>query len=363
MELRRLRPNYECQAIKDEVKQLNAVSSKKLHEIQNLSNLIDSLIPSKDTTLIIDFGSGLGYLSEMLSSRYHFKVLGIEGDQAKVDSALKRLKTSSPDVTKKIQYTQHFITESSNEFIEQQIATIDPTEAVIVGLHSCADLTITAIKLFHQIEKVKKLMIMSCCYHRQLKNETKNERFQNLPLSKTFKAALDNVPGSEDMINVAFARLACQHSAVRWRKLSIEDHVQHGHTMFERALVELIPLDGEHVRRNNHTRQVHARSFEEVKLKYSLLKDNGEEVSWQDVHKKRYEEFVNRYPSGDRLSQYLKCLQNCIQGLCEHVIMMDRYAYILEFLAETGQTVKNLEYRKITDDEISPRGFVLIVEK
>lgn len=333
-----------------------------MHEIQNLSHLIGTLIPKNDT-IIVDFGSGLGYLSEILSEKFNFTILGLEGDANKVESAQKRLQNASDINQKSITYNQHFITEESKNFIEAQINSSGAKDAAIVGLHSCADLTITAIKLFHQIETVQKLIIMSCCYHRQLKNETKNERFKNLPLSNTFKAALLAVPGSEDMINVAFARLACQHSAVRWKKLSQEDHKTHGETMFERALVELIPSDGEHIKRNSQTRQVHAKNFDEVKLKYGLQNDAGEEVPWQQVHLEKYQEFTRKYPNGDRLSQYLKCLQNCIQGLCEHVIMMDRYVYILEYLEETGQTVKNIEYRKITKDEISPRGFVLIVEK
>lgn len=331
-----------------------------MHEIQNLTHLIQSLVPPTKE-LIVDFGSGLGYLSEMLVETSNYQILGLEGDAQKVESAQRRLQHF--EKKDQINYVQHFITSESKEFIEEQINSTDTDSAAIVGLHSCGDLTITAIELFHQITAVRRLIIMSCCYHRQLKNETENNRFKNLPLSNAFKEALSLVPGSEDMINVAFARLACQHSAVIWRTITEEQHKRHGETMFDRALIELVPLEGEHLKRNPNTRTLDAVTFEAAKQRYRLVNGAGEDLLWLPIHQQRYEILLEKYRNGSQLSSYLKCLQNCIQGLCEHVIMMDRYAYILEYLKRTGTTVKNLEYRKITNDEISPRGFALIVEK
>jgi len=356
LELRRLRPDYKSFAKyeKGETK-IPGVGLKKMHEIYNLSNLIKDQVNSEN--LIVDFGSGLGYLSQLLWDQFGYRVIGLEGSKDNFETAISRQKTEFPKSEASVQYFEHFIAESSLDFVKNLVGN---QPSAIVGLHACADLTITAIKLFFDLDNVGQLLIMPCCYHRLELVDDREETFKNLPLSRVFRSAL----GSEEarMINVAFARLACQHSAVRWRKQTQEDHEAHGKIMFERALVELLPEEGESIKRNSNTRKLEGQSWEHIKEKYTLLRDNAPK-QWSDIHEAKFKSLVAKYPNGNRLSQYLKCLQNCVQSLCEHVIMVDRLAFIQEMCESRAIALKTLEYRKIVDDDLSPRGFVLIVEK
>lgn len=322
-------------------------------------------MPDKQT-LLVDFGSGLGYLSKMLFENYGFRVLGIEGCASNCETAIKSQMT--PEYKENVKYVTHFIAENSLELIKTEIKSHslkkdDSIKAGIVGLHACADLTINAIRIFFEMPECNYLIIMPCCYHRMTLKDEITEEFLNLPVSNTMKNILTETKGDPNIINVAFARLACQQSAIRWKKMSKEEHIQHGKNMFERAFVELIPLEGERIVRNPNTRKIDAITFESVQEKYQLADTNGKVIPWSSEHESRFEKYLQQYPDGAKLSQYIKCLQNCIQSLCEQIIMLDRHFYVQELAVMHKIQLKQLEYKKIVNDDLSPRGYVLIVHK
>lgn len=158
-------------------------------------------------TFFLNLNKLQGYVSQLLNQRYGYKVIGLESDEKRIESALKRQKKYFPDSRNQINYIHHFVTENSCNLI-QSLTSDQPF--VITGLHACADLTISAIKLFLNIENCKDLIIMPCCYH---KMEIRDSNFINFPISK----ALNDVYKS-DFINIPFMRLGCQRSSSGWSR-------------------------------------------------------------------------------------------------------------------------------------------------
>ncbi|XP_065368944.1 uncharacterized protein LOC135961373 [Calliphora vicina] len=394
---------------------LKKMNVKKQHEIQRLATVVKETLKlnedehqneEQEKYVLIDFGSGLGYLSEMLYKlNRNLLILGLEADTYRVEAAEKRVKTYMPTAINSIQYRQQFITESSKDFIVktveevfklnyQHVAPQIATNVVIIGLHACADLTITSLKLFLQLPEVQHLIIMPCCYHKlQVCDDTATTtaaalKFRNFPLSESLKQVLlDNEDNVTDKANYAecnddfttylnrpFLRLACQQTLKRWNKCSPTEHHVHGSEMFLRAVAESIKLKDEElefivVKRKEEKIELNSltaeqlQSFETFSRLYSLKsKTTNEFVVWSAQHRKKFCELIEKYPNGGKLAEGLTCLQTSMQKLCENLVLYDRLCYMEETALKMDLKIK-VRYEKIMDEELSPRCYVLIADK
>lgn len=251
IELNRINPHYKnSYSIKDfPNKKLLCVNSKKLYEINYLTEKIHEIC-SNDIDILIDFGSGLGYISQILYEKYNYKILGLELDNERVMQANRCQEKGYAESikTKSIYYVQHIITAESSNYIENQLQKYfqitKDTKIAIIGLHACADLTVDAIKIFLNMKVVTKMVIMPCCYHiMKMKNpiefplNTKNDTFVNIPISEEMQKFAN-------LINRPFLRLAGQQTTYRWKTLSEAKHKQQGNNMFERGIIECIIKSG-----------------------------------------------------------------------------------------------------------------------
>ncbi|XP_051464950.1 probable methyltransferase-like protein 25 isoform X2 [Apus apus] len=66
------------------------MNSKKSHEVQVMSELVDKLANNFGIKQVIDIGSGKGYLSSFLSMQYNLKVYGIDSSNINTNGALER---------------------------------------------------------------------------------------------------------------------------------------------------------------------------------------------------------------------------------------------------------------------------------
>lgn len=129
----------------------------------------------------------------MLYERYGYNVIGIEGNINNVELACKRQETLFKNSKNNVKYVQHYITANSVDDIKGFCSELfrQETDFLIVGLHTCADLTINAIKLFLYTDSCKGIFIMPCCYHKMsLKSGVEDEDF-NKKLNTT-KIEIDN---------------------------------------------------------------------------------------------------------------------------------------------------------------------------
>ncbi|CAC5359329.1 unnamed protein product [Mytilus coruscus] len=67
------------------------MNPKKQHEVSKMAALVHDLIKDSGSDIIVDVGSGLGYLGQTLNKTYGHKVVGIEGKQSHTTSADKRV--------------------------------------------------------------------------------------------------------------------------------------------------------------------------------------------------------------------------------------------------------------------------------
>lgn len=234
---------------------ISGVNPKKLHEINKLSleihNLLSTVSATTENTILIDLGSGLGYLSEFINQKYGYKVLGLEADAERVQTASNRQRKLFPHSINHVHFVQHFINDiESIAFIENELdhrfSINSKTRYALIGLHACADLTIVALRLYLFMQNVTTIAIMPCCYHKMnyCTGDKKCTTFQNIPLSRVMQTAPDSLELWASIINRPFLRLASQQTAARWKCMSEEEHNKHGQNMFQRALLESILDEG-----------------------------------------------------------------------------------------------------------------------
>ena len=340
-------------------KKIKKLSPKKKYEIENLSLVVNSVCKN-ETTQFIDFGSGLGYLSQYLYDQFGYEVLGLDGSSSLVTNAKTRQEKDFPQSIGKVKYLQHFINESSSEFISNNYGSKDENLAII-GLHGCGDLTVTAMKLFFQIDTVKQLIFMPCCYHKMSTNDENPTEFNNFPLSKKLKSKLEDY---SCFLNRSFLRLAGQQSPTKWREMNVEEHWIHGKNMFERALAEAMLGENESMKRVDNTCIHEGRvKFEDITSKYDLTNNqNHSTIEWTAEHQDKFNKLRLDHINGEEQSEYLFCLQTMIQRLCENLVVIDRINFMQEQSKKLNLNI-DIKVKKLSNDKLSPRCLIFIAEK
>lgn len=99
-------------------------------------------------------------------------------------------------------------------------------------------------------------------------------------------------------------------------------------------------------------------TFDGIMGEYCVL-HNDREIPWTQDHSKRYEYYSTKYENGGQLAEILTGLQTAIQEICETVVLLDKVQYVNELSVRN----RSCFIRKITDEELSPRCFALIIER
>lgn len=346
--LNRLKPTYvNKRPNSGDYPKIKGVSPKKLHEIENLSAVINETCSEQLIDVFVDFGCGLGYLTQMLSERYGYCILGIEGNQQNVDTAIKRQEKYFPNSKENVKFVKHFIEIDSANFIKDKIVELfskSVKRIAFIGMHACADLSITSLQLFTSMDAVKSILIMPCCYHKMkiIDPDSETMEFVNVPISEEVKRF------KTDIINRPFLRLASQQTASKWRCQSEEE--LHGESMFIRGVADAILGKDEVLSKVKG--DSNGFDFTRITNRYELVNGN-----WSDTHRKRYDKVIKDNPNGEKLSEILKALQACLQLLCENIVLLDRVCFMRE--QNESEDIK-FTVEKIVDDDISPRCFAFI---
>uniref|UniRef100_A0A0A1X6Z8 Protein RRNAD1 n=2 Tax=Zeugodacus cucurbitae TaxID=28588 RepID=A0A0A1X6Z8_ZEUCU len=305
---------------------LRKMSVKKQHEIMRLTKIIQ--IHCHDIHLLIDFGAGLGYLSQTLCSiNKSWRILGLEANVCRVMGARKRLEQQIPESSERVTYVEQYIEPNTDSAIKYHVSRSGlggTTKWAIIGLHTCADLSVTSIKLFFEISEVKRLVIMPCCYHKL--SQTANGHFLNFPLSNALKSAVAEAGiNMLSYFNRPFLRLACQETSARWRHCSEEEHAAHGEQMFWRAVAEAIIDDETEIIATIPKSQRPNKCWSEMKS-FSIFRQVYKVRSktadvqflvgdmWNNEHKDKFNKIVEKYVKvGPKLAEVLTCLQTTLQ--------------------------------------------------
>lgn len=151
--------------------------TKKSHEVEEMAKLIASICKKQSVPDVLDIGSGKGYLGTFLSLKYQLNVVGIDCSESNSTNALSRsrkfmkywngiLRNKTKvefceDDMKYTPITAHIDTQTDVDFSLE-----NATESVVLtGLHSCGDLSATALRMFVSNPRICATVVVGCCYH------------------------------------------------------------------------------------------------------------------------------------------------------------------------------------------------------
>ncbi|KAF7283257.1 hypothetical protein GWI33_001083 [Rhynchophorus ferrugineus] len=347
------------------------ISEKKVHEIHLLAPVIDEICKYTECDLVIDIGSGLGYLSHMLHQRYGYQVLGLEMSHKFVEQAYNNQNKFYSRSKGHVIFSKLFIDVNSvndiHALIEHHFGL--NRKVCFTGLHACADLSVTVLKLFSTMDNVRALAIMPCCYHRiSTQEDHKNNimTFPNFPCSNTLRKPFEEMECTR-FLQIPFLRLACQDSLDVYMALTeVETKRKLLGLMFRAILEDVAKNENCSPRRLkrkspksndaedafeaylNNLPGSHALIAEPSTVTRAIDKPFLEKMraKWSTVNTERCRGMV----------EALTAFQAVLQVVCENVVLLDR----VEFVRERGF---RCNVRRITDRTISPRCWALIADK
>ncbi len=129
------------------------ISAKKKHEISQIKNYLDQ----KDFHKIIDIGSGAGHLSSILINDNNKEAICLDQEEKFQQIGLKKLERFSPKTLERMTFKKRQINKNSALPIAK--------DSLLIGLHSCGDLSTDLIDLFISSQKGS-LLNYGCCYHK-----------------------------------------------------------------------------------------------------------------------------------------------------------------------------------------------------
>ena len=156
---------------------ISLMTQKKKYEVQLLGNFIINEAKNKNINTIIDIGCGKGYLTNYISMNSNLRTIGIEGDENFTNKMMLRINKIEQIINKentiinKAEGYTSFLTYKTTPEEFKTICKINNNEDIILtGLHPCGDLTPTLMRLFKNIDQIKALIFIGCCYNKLSEN-------------------------------------------------------------------------------------------------------------------------------------------------------------------------------------------------
>ncbi|XP_059094744.1 methyltransferase-like protein 25B [Tigriopus californicus] len=324
----------------------DGIPAKKRHEITRLSQFIGQACQTHSLRKVVDVGSGLSYLDEILVRQWNLSVLAIEGNSSHMERARLRTLDLNPA---SLRLKKAFIANASDlktclaDFLD------DPDEPLsLIGLHCCGDLTPNLLRLFLQLPNLRMISLVPCCYH-QIGPQSPNLCLSNASMNSRYSNSL----------HTHFARrLAAQASVSQWLEQTVADHEAHQIQFGVRAAVQTwVRKHGASLKKR--TRRGYRRSdsprtvggaleafWGRFELQSDQESDPADLLSWVLSHEPSFP-----------LLEKLTGLQMSLQLLLENCILWD----LVEFLRDNGLT--NASLIELFHANISPRNKVLHATK
>uniref|UniRef100_A0A1E1WKS0 Methyltransferase domain-containing protein n=1 Tax=Pectinophora gossypiella TaxID=13191 RepID=A0A1E1WKS0_PECGO len=343
------------------------VSPKKKHEIVYLANELKKVCEENSCEIVVDFGSGLGYLDQLIYETTNLKVLGVECNENHYVGAKKRQRKYHEDSIETVKYIKHTINEHSDEKILEFLTDKfgKSSNFCISGLHACADLTVDGMNLFLKMADAKALVLMPCCYHKMARDGSKDDRFKNFPISNCLKEIFEENKGFE-FLKVPFLRLAAQPPTV---DENLEDLV---FNLLARATVQLYAHKHNFKLKRKKRKAVRIKTvlndfsiyLQDAKKGFALTPENLLSANAPKGENAESDFDLEELHSIWRETQHLKVkaaifilLQNYLQPVIENFVLYDRVLYLQE------KGIEKSRFKKIFDEKISPRCLALISVK
>ncbi|KAK3095107.1 hypothetical protein FSP39_010389 [Pinctada imbricata] len=362
------------------------MNPKKYHEVVCMSAAIHQVAAQSGCSVVVDVGSGLGYLGQVLHKSYNYKIIGLESKGCHTTGAEKRLhKTDSTMGIKNVTFELHDSQESmdqfatviqqccqelrqecdekknqrsaasgisgnglkSSDFLMEKHWDTDNTETekvLMVGLHCCGDLTPIMMKYFKALDFIKGLCCVSCCFHRMKFLDDHNSNCINFPMSCVVRKLCQELEWHPSLYGL---RLAAQETRLGITFIFIR--------MFEIVRVLLVLYSCRWGVQSQADHEYHMKNVAYRGILQLYLNKDGSSPPLDKI-KESLRELYSEQEQYFKYIEPITALQVTLQPLLEWLIYKDRELWLME--QGTNATVK-----PIFDDFISPRNLAIIADK
>lgn len=317
-----------------------------------------------------------GYVCQMLHYLYGYRVLGLERDKENVNRACIRQKKLYPESLTKVKYIHCDVTHDSADMIESILQQEFPsfTNACLIGLHACGDLSASASRIFCKIKSIKLFILISCCYHKLSISKNiqtllqEKQYFHNFPTSNCLREtiAMHNFDIGQ-FLRIPFLRLACQESTDKWHGMSKEKHDEHSFHVLARAVLELYSQQNNLVLKKKvrkGTRKSQCSNFQtyikDSLLRYDLVPNTNVKLTDNVlVHDELEKEITQLWEEQSKRLEIVEIysgLQMMLQLPAESLILQDRLSWLHE---QDLQAV----IIPVMNKCISPRSYAIVSYK
>lgn len=321
------------------------MNPKKIHEVAIMAKFIDLSLNKSQERVIIDAGSGLGYLSSWLAFNYNFKVLGIDSRPLNSESAENRLKKFARKVKhlgmKSGNHKIHteFIDDHTNflQLAHQFFPDSTNPSLTLTGLHTCGSLSTNCLRIFRNVDSIRSLFNIGCCYNLLEPSD--------FPMSTT---------GSEEQFNLTRnARMLAAYSVDR---VFANPDLSNVAKIFYRALLEKLLSEKYPGVKVSNLGPIKATSFSEYVTNAQISRpemfvncaiDEQLAEEYYQQHEGHWQEMIIFY-----------LFRMSFAPVIESVLVLDKVLYLLE-----SDNVKEVKLVKLFDAVVSPRCYLIQANK
>eukprot|EP01063_Lacrimia_lanifica_P007800 TRINITY_DN1500_c0_g1_i1.p2 TRINITY_DN1500_c0_g1~~TRINITY_DN1500_c0_g1_i1.p2 ORF type:complete len:487 (+),score=157.57 TRINITY_DN1500_c0_g1_i1:1422-2882(+) len=365
--------------------------AKKVHEVERLAGAIEHVARAapEGVEVVVDVGSGGGYLPTMLAHGYGRTVVAVEASQENNAKAKKRNAAIGKAVSGggRVACLPVFLRPGmSAEDLKAVILSecgvaLPPGASCLTGLHACGDLTPLLLQLFVGSAVFTSLCVVGCCYYKM------GWPAPQFPMSRACAEL-----GLDGGIGPRAAKLGCEN-AEKWGTMGAEEWAQTERLSMYRAVLEVVlrelyPDHGEElaVRGGIPTRHGVAKGdfggyarhcLERLKVRRGDLSSSainepadagGRVVASQPAaalapaaplpsHEELNARMADYAGQAHELMAWLT-LRECVAPLLEGVFIADRVQYIAEHAPHAAAAVE-----VVFDNTVSPRCYAITAVK
>ena len=362
--------------------------------MQLLGDFIIKEAKNKNINTIIDIGCGKGYLTNYISMNSNLRTIGIEGDENYTNKMILRINKieqkcnkENSSINKAEGYTS-FLTYKTTPEEFKSISKIDNNDDIILtGLHPCGDLTPTLLRLFKNINQIKELIFIGCCYNKLSENPhffnlaKKDNNDQILSQSIEYGFPISNYLLTKNKIKFHLSNTYISSNPHPNTKTREEWYYSFKMCSYRHALELFIHkhlpnfLEVHYV---GQIRENHSKSFG-LYLNKALIniKKHAEKFDFND---KKYREelikWINQFCKENDVvkvgNEFYKSFNTCDEIIFEvvpNIILSARISLIIEGLIVSDRVLFLKEFcsyvsaRRLFHPLISPRGIEIIAYK
>ncbi|XP_059143011.1 probable methyltransferase-like protein 25 [Physella acuta] len=346
------------------------MNPKKVHEVSIMAPFIHEVMKQTKCNLILDVGSGLGYLDHVLHQVYGHRVVGLEISDSHISSAETRalnqgincegihsVKFKLTNDAECLGQLEEMINKMSsmvnNKCPHQgqgQPVLQDSTEEMtspavcLIGLHCCGDLSTSLLTIYTSLKCVKAVCCVCCCYH---KMAYKNGQFVHFPISQLVRSVYTETRQDYPawQISPYTLRVGAQQTRCSWKNQTVEQHSAHTRHVAYRGLLELTDMCDPTVVRKK-IRKCDFSSFSTFLDSYfSPEADKAERLKLMELYENHSKQID--------MIEIFTCLQVVLQPVIETLVYLDR----VQWLVEQGHP--HITVSPIFDDALSPRNLMI----